>query len=122
MTFRVMYDVDTDCVVTSVAGELNKEVVLEFFTEVGRVAAEHRCKRVLSDLRKAKIVASTADIYLMAKMLGEKKIDKSFKRAIVISRDEEDYTFWETVCFNQGFQSVRVFRDHDEAKRWVLGT
>lgn len=120
VTFRVVYDEDSDCILTTVSGDMDMDVVQAFFAEVGRVAAENRCTRVLSDLREAKIVAATADIYLMAKALGEKKISPSFKRAIVISRDEEDYAFWETVCFNQGFQNVRVFREYDEAKQWVL--
>lgn len=33
MTFRVVYDADTDCVVTSVSGEIDKDVVLAFFSE-----------------------------------------------------------------------------------------
>ena len=119
MTVRVGYDAPTDCVISSVTGELDKEVVLELLSEVGRVAVENQCERVLSDLREAKVVATTADIYQMAKLLGSNQISKALKRAVVVSRDEEDYAFWETVCFNQGYQNVKIFRDYDEAKRWV---
>lgn len=122
MSFRVTYDAQADCVVTRVEGELDKEVVQAFFAEMGRVATENRCARVLSDLREAKIVASTTDIYRMAQSLEDKKIGRSFRRAIVVSRDEEDYAFWETVCFNQGFQSVRLFHDYEDANRWVTGS
>lgn len=92
---------------------------MAFFAEVGRVAAENKCTRVLSDLRKAHIAASTTDIYQTASALGNKKISPGFKRAIVVSRDEDDYAFWETVCFNQGFQNVRIFQDYGEAEQWV---
>lgn len=122
MSFRVEYDGAIDCVVTTISGPLNKEVVLEFFSEVGRVAKQNKCTRVLSDLRKAKIAASTTDIYQTADALGNKQISTDFKRAIVVSQDEEDYAFWETVCFNQGFQNVRVFRVYDEARQWISST
>jgi len=119
MTIRVVYDRDTDCILTSVTGPLDKEVALALFTEIGRVAMESQCMRVLSDLREAKIDASTSDIYQMAQSLGNTQITKAFKRAIVVSRDEEDYAFWETVCFNQGFQNVKILRDYDEAQQWI---
>ena len=119
MTFRVVYDNETDCILSSVIGPLDKEVALAWFSEVGRIAVENQCTRVISDLREAKVVASTADIYLLAKSLGSTQITNVFKRAVVVSQDEEDYAFWETVCFNQGFQNLKIFRDYDEAKQWI---
>ena len=119
MTIRVVYDSEMDCLLTSVTGPLDKEVALALLSEVGRVAVENQCMRVLSDLRDAKVVASTAEIYRMAKLLGGTQITKAVKRAVVVSRDEEDYAFWETVCFNQGYQNVKIFRDYDEAKQWI---
>ena len=122
MTIRVVYDSEMDCLLTSVTGPLDKEVALALLSEVGRVAVENQCTRVLSDLREAKIVASTAEIYRIAKSLGDTQIAKEVKRAVVVSRDEEDYAFWETVCFNQGYQNVKIFRDYDEAKQWIALT
>jgi len=122
MSFRVKCDEAIDCVVTSISGPLNKEVVPEFFPEAGRVAAENRYTRALSDLRKAKIVASTTDIYQTANGLSDKQIDTGFKRAIVVFQDGDDYAFWETVRFNRDFQRVRVFRIHDEAEQWISST
>lgn len=119
MTIRVVYDSEMDCLLTSVTGPLDKEVALALLSEVGRVAVENQCMRVLSDLRDAKVVASTAEIYRMAKLLGGTQITKAVKRAVVVSRDEEDYAFWETVCFNQGYQNVKIFRDYDEARQWI---
>ena len=119
MTVRVVYDNETDCILSSVIGPLDKEVALALFSEVGRIAVENQCTRVISDLRDAKVVASTADIYLLAKSLGSTQITNVFKRAVVVSQDEEDYAFWETVCFNQGFQNLKIFRDYDEAKQWI---
>jgi hypothetical protein len=120
MPFQVTYDSEIDCVITAITGDMDKSVISDFFTEVGRIAAENNCTRVLSDLREGKITALLTDIYEMAKAIENKGIVKSLKRAIVISKDHDDYAFWETVCHNQGHQRVRVFQDYEQAKDWVL--
>ena len=88
MTIRVVYDSEMDCLLTSVTGPLDKEVALALLSEVGRVAVENQCTRVLSDLREAKIVASTAEIYRIAKSLGDTQITKAVKRAVVLGLEE----------------------------------
>lgn len=120
MPFNVTYDSEIDCVVTTITGDMDKDLVSAFFNEIGKVAAENKCNRVLSDLREAKIAATTTDIYDMAKSLEEMRILKSFRRAIVISRDHRDYSFWKTVCYNQGHQIVQTFQDYEQAKAWIL--
>lgn len=120
MPFYVTYDSDNDCVVTMIEGILDKEVVLAFFKEVGSVAGKNNCTRILSDLRNAKIVAPVSDIYAMAKLLDSMNISPSFRRAIVITTDHDDYRFWETACYNQGHSSVRLFENYERAKKWVL--
>lgn len=107
------------CVVTKVAGELTRPVLAAFFAEMGRVAAKHRCTRVLSDLREARIAADPAEIYFAVAELQTNKILRTFRRAIVISNDHDDYRFWETVCKNQGFYFVRIFDDVNKAEDWI---
>jgi hypothetical protein len=118
--FQVIYDSEAACIVASLSGDLDTKVVAAFFGEVLRVAAENDCGRVLSDLRDATIVASAADMYWMADALSKKNVQSLRRRAIVVSRDQEDYSFWETVCANQGQGNVRIFEDYDEARRWAL--
>ena len=120
MPFQVTYDSEIDCVVTAITGNMDKNLIADFFSEVGRVALENNCMRILSDLRAGKITAPATDIYEMAGSLEKKKILKSFRRAIVISQDHEDFAFWETVCYNQGHQIVKIFEDYEQAKSWVL--
>jgi hypothetical protein len=122
MSFRVRYDEAIDGVVTSISGPLNNEVALEFFPEVGRVAAENRYLRVLGDLPKAKIAASPTESYQTASALGDKQINTGFEHAIFVCQDGDDYASWGTVCFNRDFQSVRVFRIYDEAEQWISST
>jgi hypothetical protein len=41
------------------------------------------------------------------------------KRALVVAKDIEDFSFFETVTMNQA-QNARIFQDFDEAKKWLL--
>jgi hypothetical protein len=120
MPFCVTYDSEIDCVVTTITGNMDRELIADFFTEVGKIATENNCERILSDLRGAKIAAPITDLYEMAKSIEDKGVQKSLRRAIVISKDHNDYTFWETACYNQGHQIVRIFQDYKQAKDWVL--
>lgn len=119
---EVTYDREADCVRTKIVGRLDNTVVSAFFAEVGRVSAENRCSRILSDLREARIAASTMDIYEEVQKPEHSGIPRSHRRAIVISRDMRDYRFWETTCRNRGFLGVRIFTNYDEAADWLLGS
>ena len=121
MPFTVNYDREAGCVRTNIVGRIDKELVGAFFAEVGRVATENRCTRILSDLREARIAVSTLDIFAEVESPEHASIPRNVKRAIVISRDMRDYRFWETLCRNRGFLHVRIFTDYDEAAEWVLG-
>ena len=120
MPCQITYDPKIDCVVNTISGDLDKNLVGNFFMEVGKVAAENNCRRMLSYLRTAKIVAPATDIYDMASSLEKLQIQRTFRRAIVISQDHKDYAFWETVCYNQGHQIVKIFHNYEKAKDWVL--
>jgi hypothetical protein len=119
MPFHIKYDADFDCVVTKITGNIDKNLISKFFTEVGKVAADHNCSRILSDLREAKVNAPVSHMYEMAKTIEKLNIKKSFRRAVVISTDHKDYEFWETVCYNQGYQFVKIFQDYEQARDWV---
>ena len=117
--FKVKYDGSIDCIRTHLEGELNRTIVGAFFSEVARVARANQCNRILSDLRNAIVGASLLDIYEEAGLLQERGIRRTDRRAVVVSRDDGAYSFWETACFNQGFDNVRIFHDYDEAENWV---
>jgi hypothetical protein len=68
---------------------------------------------------------STMEIYDLPKIIQEIASDLEtqmyrFKRALVNSEGIDDFAFYETVSRNQG-QNVTLFRDVDEARRWLLG-
>jgi hypothetical protein len=122
MPFRVIYDDGADCLLAELSGDLDTKVVGAFFAELLRAAEEYGCSRALSDLRDATIRATAADLYWMAEALSKKNIQILHRRAIVVSRDQDDYSFWETLCANQGQGNIKIFEDYDEAHRWVVET
>ena len=116
----VCYDTQIDCVLATVMGEISRKLVADFYTEIGRVADENKCTRVLTDLRNAKAAITSFDLYFEITDLNRKKILETFKRAVVIARDEELFAFWENASINLGYENVKVFRDYDAALKWVV--
>lgn len=120
MPFEVRYNRDLHCLVNILTGDLDQQVIGDYFSEVGKVAEKNKCTRMISDLREAKIIAPVTEMYNMLKSLEAKKIKITFRRALVISQDKENYEFWETASVNHGFQSLKLFEDYDEALKWML--
>ena len=75
---EVWYDADDALVRTIIRGRLNSAVADLFFREMGRVAFENKCLRVLSDLREAKLDGSSFDMYFEAKTSQRKASDEQF--------------------------------------------
>lgn len=121
MPFYITYESKNHIVLTLIQGNFDKDLLREFFTEMVAVALENDCNRILSDLRVAKINFRHQDIPAMAKELDTLNVPASFKRALVISSDHEDYQFWEKVCHDQGYRYVKIFEDYVQAKVWLLG-
>lgn len=118
--FNVYYDEKNNCMITSFQGELNLKNAIESSKELAREATKHNCTRVLSDLRKAKNALSTFDIVSLPETLEKEGIDKSWKRAIVLSDEKniKDYSFFETAALNRGY-TAKAFTDIDEAMNWL---
>jgi len=119
MPFTVEYDSDCDYMLSTITGQLDKKIIGEIFTEIGIIAAENECERILCDLRDAVLVASTHDIYNSLNVLENNQISRNLKRALVISRNSKDYGFWETVCVNRGYVRIKIYHDYDEAALWL---
>ncbi|RME73361.1 MAG: hypothetical protein D6781_00565 [Verrucomicrobia bacterium] len=120
MKMSVSFDPVAFFVRLEVIGELNPTTVRAFFARMGKAAQEHRCGRILTDLQRARIAADPVDIFSTVGDLEELGVRRTFRRAIVISRDHADYAFWETACRNRGFHGVQVFTDGEAARAWLL--
>ena len=118
MAFEVHYDSESDIVCASASGDMDAKQIEIFAVEVRRVSTEHKCRRLLNDLRQITSKLSVADIYEIPDMLLKKGAPR-IKRAMVVSGDLEQFRFFETVSQNRG-QRVKIFRDIEEAKQWLL--
>ena len=116
----IHYDPQHGVILAAVNGDLNRKVLSDFYTAAGRIAEKNNCTRILTDLRNARVVATSFELYFEITDLNQKKIHESFRRAIVISQNEEFYGFWENASINLGYENVKVFKDYDEALKWVV--
>ncbi|HMY68446.1 MAG TPA: hypothetical protein PL163_17495, partial [Leptospiraceae bacterium] len=77
-----------------------------------------------NDYRDASVKLSTLEIYELPQMIA--KIAASFgtdarriRRALIVSKESEDYHFYETVSANNS-QKEKLFLDPEEARHWLI--
>ena len=117
MECDVRYDAETETIVLKVTGDVEVEAVKQAAPAVTALIREHRCRRMLTDMRGAAFRLDTFQIYRMPETMAQAGIG-SLRRAMVFSRDLEDAKFYETVTANRA-QFMKVFTDMDEARRWL---
>jgi hypothetical protein len=118
MEFNVRYNVENDCLIGSYTGRMDRDTVQPYAEEIMSIASKHTCKLFMSDIRKAQIDFSIVDIYYLPGVLDAAGLDRSWRRAIVASKQVKELCFFETVAQNRGY-SVKVFADLDEAMKWL---
>jgi len=120
MVFSVHHNPEHNYIVGSFIGGLNLKALKTYADEVVRVATKYNCKRFLNDLRAAETHLCTVEFYDALRILSESGIGQSWKRAIVVLNNLEDFEFFETVAANRGFM-VKVFVNPDDAMNWLKG-
>ncbi len=118
MPFSVTYDKETDCIFVTVEGNLNLSLLDRMAAEVSRYIDEYGCRRILNDLRHAKLVEPTIDIYSMPNHALKAGVTRSAQRALVVNGTFSEFRFLETVFINRG-NIVRLFNNIDDARRWL---
>jgi len=99
-------------------GDLNNKVCLDIVKRAFKIAKEHQCKKVMCDFTDMTITESITGIYYYPSLAKSENIPTYLKFAILYSRDEKNFLFWETVCRNQGYY-IRVFKDNNAAIEWL---
>ena len=107
----------------TLSGIINIQMIKGAIPELARLLKEHNCFLILNDSREAVPDVSTIDIYSLPKffseMLSEAGVQvHKLRRAIIVSKDMNEFAFFETVSRNRA-QNVMLFRDPDEAKKWL---
>jgi hypothetical protein len=118
MPFSIYYDKKFNCIVVLFKGVLRPEEGKSYPKEAVRLGLKHGCKRILVDVREGQLDFSTTDIYKLSEMLDNGGLDRSWKRAVIASKQFEDFQFYETVMINRGYQ-LKIFSDPDEAMKWL---
>ena len=118
MPVKLTYDSQHDCLVQEFVGVVDEDLIKQQVKLVVAASKEHNCKRLLNDMRQAELGLSIVEIHEIPKFLENEGVDRSWKRAVVFSKDFRDYHFYENVAFNIGF-TVKVFTDRQKSLDWL---
>ncbi len=118
MPFHGAYDESLGILVFLFEGVASAGDVEPFTKEAVRLADEHRCLKMLSDFRGARLGLSTSGIFKLTEIFQASGIDETWKRAILVNRQGGDYVFHEKVARGRGHK-VRVFADEEDALNWL---
>ncbi|MFC1795063.1 hypothetical protein ACFL3Q_15940 [Planctomycetota bacterium] len=121
MPYEIAYDMEADCMMCRMFCKIDTPLVKAFTSDVVSLMDKHQCTRILNDLREADLSLSTFEIYDIPRLVTETSLKNWFPKALVVSKELDDYLFFESVSHNSG-QNVKVFRDIDEAKSWLAET
>lgn len=119
MSYKINYNKEQDYIAVTIEGDFALPTLKELAAETVRFIERYNCKRILNDMRRARLTEDTFNIYNMPKISSQAGIEPRFKRALVVDELSSDYHFLETVFVNQG-HIVKVFTDIDTALRWLL--
>jgi len=124
MPHIIKYNSEIHIVEIKIQGDLVLKEAREIFSELAQFIKEENCFLILTDLRESTMKLSTVDIYDLPKILSDilasSEIDANIlKRAFVVAKNSENYSFHENVTNNRG-QINKMFEDIDEAKKWLL--
>ena len=119
MSYKINYHKDQGYIAVTVEGEFTSSILKELAAEVAMFTDRYNCRRVLNDMRHARLTKDTLDIYNMPKIARQAGVGPPFKRALVVSELSPDFHFLETVFLNQG-HVVKLFTDTDQALHWLL--
>lgn len=117
-TISVHYDEECDCLIGNFAGTLDQETLKEYSIEVAKTASKQDFRYFLNDLREADVDFSSIDIINIPGIFHASGLDISWRRAIVVSNNLNNYRFFETAANTRGF-NVKVFTDLNEAMNWL---
>ena len=120
MSYSVKYDKDTDIVLVVIEGDFDLTLLKSMAAEVAHCLKDNDCKRVLSDMRSAKLLNCVTDIYRMPECASAAGISRAIKRALVVNTITDNYHFLETVFINMA-NEVMLFTDVDKAMEWLRG-
>jgi len=123
MLHTIVYD-PQGIILINFQGPLILAEVRQVMAEVGRLAREHQCFRLLSNTLEMELKLNMAEVYYLPGLFAELvsslglQVHK-FRRAILVSPNNRMLQFFETVSRNRA-QDVKLFQDAESARQWLL--
>ncbi|MFO7583870.1 MAG: hypothetical protein R6W69_03995 [Anaerolineales bacterium] len=108
-------------ILQKIVGEINAEIALELNRETHTLGHRPGVNRYLTDVTECRNTDTPLDNYNFAysDMPDNPSIDRSARVALLVAPEDHSYDFVETACRNAGL-NVTLFRDRDEAARYLL--
>lgn len=124
MPYLIIYEPTTGIIETVIQGKLFLPEAEAIITEIADLAAQERCLLGLIDLREVTFVMTAFQIYTLprtlARIVTARGLDPTrLNRAFVVTLDDGDFHFYETVTTNLG-QHVRLYIEIETARKWLL--
>jgi len=119
MSFNLLHDPVTDCIVLTFNETVTMEKIREAAPQVAKLCEEKECFRILNDMSSARIEISMVDAFQSPAIMDKSGITRITKRALVVPPDFDKSEFLETVTRNRG-HDLMVFNDIEKAKQWLL--
>ncbi len=112
---------DRKYIIQKVSGEINRAKAMQFNQETHALGKEKSINKFLVDMTQARNTDTAVNNYQFA-YKDMKKMPKDVRNARIatlVSPDDHSHDFIETVSQNSGL-NVKIFRDRDEAIRYLL--
>lgn len=115
MEFNVQYDEENECISGTFIGQFDIDMLKPSIKKLKYMELRYPCKRFINDIRKVKFDFTNDQIYKIPDLLFSLGIDKSWKRAILVSEsDLKDAQFFINVMYRRGY-TVECFLEKDTA-------
>jgi hypothetical protein len=117
-SFKVYYDEEQKCLICSLEGKASPETVKKYAEKILETGDKHQCKSFFNDLRKAESGFSLTEVIETMSMMKGMGFDNSWKRAMVVAKDSQEYRFYEALILNEAI-NLKVFTNPHEAMIWL---
>lgn len=119
MSHDLYHDSENDCIILRVEGKVTLDRIRRIAPEVARICEETGCSRLLNDMSETEIDIPVPELFKSPKIMEESNVPRVLKRALVVPSSFGELGFLENVSRNRG-HNLMVFRDIEEARKWLL--
>lgn len=122
MTYSICHHVEENILEVTFRGKLDIQIAKAALPDILNEVVRLQCRQLLTDLRKAEMSLSVAEIFNLPSLLEDLSTRLHFNvrlvRRAIVTHQPEQMQFYEDVFTNRGF-SAAVFADPAQAKAWL---